>query len=59
MQMLRRNLLSWAWVFMLTAVPAIGQQVIATVTVGAGPVGEGVDRATNQIYVVNNIDGTL
>jgi YVTN family beta-propeller protein len=59
MQTLRRNLLSWALGFMLTAVPAIGQQLIATIPVGTGPVGSAVDSGTNQIYVLNQTASTV
>src|SRR5271165_1539215 len=42
----------------MTPLPGLAQQVIATVNVGAGPIGAAVDQGTNQIYVINNIDGT-
>lgn len=59
MQMPRRNLLTLVLGFTLTAVPTMAQQVIATITVGNGPIGSAVDSGTNQIYVLNQTDSTV
>jgi YVTN family beta-propeller protein len=59
MQMPRRNLLTLILGFTLTAVPAIAQQVIATIPVGTGPIGSAVDSGANHIYVLNQTAGTL
>ena len=48
-----------ALIFIMTVVPAIGQQVIATVNVGAGPTAVAVNAAANKIFVPNGQAGTL
>ena len=54
-----RNLLILTFAILSAALPAAAQQVIATISVGAGPIGSRVDSGTNQIYVANNLGNTV
>jgi len=59
MPITRRTLLVLiAFSLAMTSLSGLAQQVIATIPVGVGPVGGAVDPGTNQIYVINNTDGT-
>ena len=42
-----------AFIFLLTALPAAGQKVVAKVTVGITPASVAVNAVTNKIYVAN------